>query len=307
MPVNPCIHPIEANYSQNKQNRELNSYNIPEVITKKFSMSPDHTNFPSFYGNSAQKTGNLPISAKAVSLSSGSSGFGSYSIGNNSTVSLSVGGGITTGTVMVNNTSKQFYKLSAHDSPSAVSRLSSSAPTHLGLDHIWTRREPRQHLLSTGSLAEAESFSSISTASVLSPDAFDFSLEDDDNSTEYNSDNYDDLSSDNGSDNECDSSVTNRNINSIHLVSKGKERFFWQYNVQAKGPKGKRLIFQSKLEDPHILNEVSDPVFNSNCSVKGIKVYKVITWSFPEIFQFVYLHIILYSIVVRLEKEMATI
>lgn len=43
------------------------------------------------------------------------------------------------------------------------SRLSSSAPTHLGLEQIWQRREPRQHLLSTGSLAEAESTSSLST------------------------------------------------------------------------------------------------------------------------------------------------
>lgn len=43
------------------------------------------------------------------------------------------------------------------------SRLSSSAPTHLGLDQIWQRREPRQHLLSTGSLAEAGSTSSLST------------------------------------------------------------------------------------------------------------------------------------------------
>lgn len=41
--------------------------------------------------------------------------------------------------------------------------LSSSAPTHLGLEQIWQRREPRQHLLSTGSLVEAESTSSLST------------------------------------------------------------------------------------------------------------------------------------------------
>lgn len=42
--------------------------------------------------------------------------------------------------------------------------LSSSAPTsHLGLEQIWQRREPRPHLLSTGSLAEAGSTSSLST------------------------------------------------------------------------------------------------------------------------------------------------
>lgn len=55
----------------------------------------------------------------------------------------------------------------AGSAPGAISRLSSSAPTHLGLDHIWQRREPRQHLLSTGSLAEAGSTSSLSTGKVL--------------------------------------------------------------------------------------------------------------------------------------------
>lgn len=46
---------------------------------------------------------------------------------------------------------------------SPSSRLSSSAPTHLGLEQIWQRREPRPHLLSTGSLVEAGSASSLST------------------------------------------------------------------------------------------------------------------------------------------------
>lgn len=50
-----------------------------------------------------------------------------------------------------------------------------------------------------------------------------------------------------------------------------KERFFWQYNVQSKGPKGQRLVLKTKLEDPHVLNEVTDPVFSPNCAVRGIK------------------------------------
>lgn len=45
----------------------------------------------------------------------------------------------------------------------ASSGLSTSAPTHLGLEQIWQRREPRPHLLSTGSLVEAGSASSLST------------------------------------------------------------------------------------------------------------------------------------------------
>lgn len=51
-----------------------------------------------------------------------------------------------------------------------------------------------------------------------------------------------------------------------------KERFFWQYNVQAKGPKGQRLVIKTQAEDPHFLNEVTDPVFSPSCSVRGIKV-----------------------------------
>lgn len=79
--------------------------------------------------------------------------------------------------------------------PATVSRLSSSAPTHLGLDQIWQRREPRQHLLSTGSLAEAGSTSSLSTGGVLSPESHDFS-HDEGFDSEDDSDHYEDFSSD---------------------------------------------------------------------------------------------------------------
>lgn len=87
-------------------------------------------------------------------------------------------------------------KVVGFSTATAMSRLSSSAPTHLGFDQIWQRREPRQHLLSTGSLAEAESFSSISTTSILSPEANDFSH--DEGYSDYDSDRYEDCSSDNG-------------------------------------------------------------------------------------------------------------
>lgn len=50
-----------------------------------------------------------------------------------------------------------------------------------------------------------------------------------------------------------------------------KERYFWQYNVQAKGPKGQRLVLKKNSEDPHVLNSVTDPVFSPSCSVRGIK------------------------------------
>lgn len=52
--------------------------------------------------------------------------------------------------------------------------LSSSAPTHLGLEQIWQRREPRQHLLSTGSLVEAGSTSSLSTGMYIEKIVFNY-------------------------------------------------------------------------------------------------------------------------------------
>ncbi|XP_053969548.1 protein CREBRF homolog [Anastrepha ludens] len=246
--------PPHANRSQYQQ---VKSRNMLQMQKKGFSMSPDRgssNGSVGLLGQSVPANSHLLLSGNALSPSSGgsSSGFGS----------TTGGGSSTAGSV---------HKSFQGQGDTSISRLSSSAPTHLGLENIWKRREPRQHLLSTGSLAEAESFSSLSTGSVLSPDGIDFSQDDDDDaSTDYNSDNYDDLSSD-GSDNDDDSRTT---ITGHLSSSKGKERYFWQYNVQAKGPKGKRLVFQARLEDPHVLNEATDPVFSPNCSVRGIKVFK---------------------------------
>ena len=89
---------------------------------------------------------------------------------------------------------------------SKASRLSMSAPTQsMGLEQIWSRREPRKHLLSTGSLVEAGSTSSLSTGGALSPDplghldplSHDEGYEDSD----IDSDHDDDFSSDNGNSN----------------------------------------------------------------------------------------------------------
>ena len=51
-----------------------------------------------------------------------------------------------------------------------------------------------------------------------------------------------------------------------------KERHFWQYNVQAKGPKGARVSIEPGVCDPHQYVDVKDPVFSSSAlSVQGIK------------------------------------
>lgn len=234
---------------QQYQNIPIKSRNV-SIIKKEYSMSPDRNS--SILGQSVPNTsGPAHILKPNTPLSpSGSSGFGS-SIGNNTTTAV---GGVI----------KSFNYQN-------LSRLSSSAPTNLGLEHIWQRREPRQHLLSTGSLAEAESFSSLGTSGILSPEVNEFSQEDDGFS---DSDNYEDLSSDGGSDTEDvgNSGAGGTGHKRSSLNKQQKERFFWQYNVQAKGPKGQRLVIKSNVEDPHKLDEVTDPVFSPNCSVRGIKV-----------------------------------
>lgn len=104
-----------------------------------------------------------------------------------------------------NSTYRQINVGCTTSNKSKVSRLSMSAPTRtMGLEQIWTRREPRPHLLSTGSLGvvEAGSTSSLSTGGALSPDplyhidhlSHDEGYEDSDD----DSDHYDDYSSDNG-------------------------------------------------------------------------------------------------------------
>lgn len=50
-----------------------------------------------------------------------------------------------------------------------------------------------------------------------------------------------------------------------------KERYFWQYNVQAKGPKGQRVTINQQQRDPHSLPSIMDPVFSPLCSIQGIK------------------------------------
>jgi len=50
-----------------------------------------------------------------------------------------------------------------------------------------------------------------------------------------------------------------------------KERHFWQYNVQSKGPKGQKISIQTKINDPHVLNEIVDPVFSGSVQLQGIK------------------------------------
>lgn len=51
----------------------------------------------------------------------------------------------------------------------------------------------------------------------------------------------------------------------------GQKRYFWQYNVQSKGPKGTRICASDDPEDPFVLSEASDPVFSNDCQIEGVK------------------------------------
>ncbi|XP_046650533.1 protein CREBRF homolog isoform X1 [Daphnia pulicaria] len=166
----------------------------------------------------------------------------------------------------------------AATNPLLLARLSSSAPgpsilggnAAPGESSTWQRREPRNRLFSTSSLVEEVhgSASSISTVGILSPGSFDFShdegFDSEDDSDHY--EDFDDSDSDSGGSDE-----EGRGEAHAGSSSGKKERFFWQYNVQAKGPKGHKISLAPETVDPHVLNKVQDPVFSPYCSVDGIK------------------------------------
>lgn len=51
-------------------------------------------------------------------------------------------------------------------------------------------------------------------------------------------------------------------LNYFSTSSHKEKKYFWQYNTQSKGPKGKRLCKSVETEDPHVLHDFEDPVFD---------------------------------------------
>lgn len=51
-------------------------------------------------------------------------------------------------------------------------------------------------------------------------------------------------------------------VDDFIAAGRKEKRYFWQYNMQSKGPKGKRLCKVVEADDPHILNYFEDPVFD---------------------------------------------
>ncbi|XP_064603994.1 CREB3 regulatory factor-like [Liolophura sinensis] len=68
-----------------------------------------------------------------------------------------------------------------------------------------------------------------------------------------------------------DSSDSENSLITSPGSSKSKEKqYFWQYNVQSKGPKGKKLCLSLDTVDPHVLHNFEDPVFDPEYRVPGI-------------------------------------
>ncbi|CAL1276346.1 unnamed protein product [Larinioides sclopetarius] len=52
---------------------------------------------------------------------------------------------------------------------------------------------------------------------------------------------------------------------------KKRSRYFWQYNMQSKGPKGSKVKLTGKTSNIHDLSGIADPVFSVNCPIAGVK------------------------------------
>ena len=58
--------------------------------------------------------------------------------------------------------------------------------------------------------------------------------------------------------------------------SRKEKTYFWQYNTQSKGPKGKRLCRVVRDDDPYVLHDFEDPVFDSELLVRCISLISVL-------------------------------
>lgn len=99
--------------------------------------------------------------------------------------------------------------------------------------------------------------------------------DDEDDSSDYGGKDDDDSDDDDDySDIDADiARISPRDCESLVATGKKQKQYFWQYNVQSKGPKGTRLkLAVESPADPHVLNDFEDPVFDEcNTSIAGIR------------------------------------
>ncbi|XP_069139972.1 CREB3 regulatory factor-like isoform X1 [Argopecten irradians] len=106
------------------------------------------------------------------------------------------------------------------------------------------------HNLPTRSKIKRESIDSV--GSVASVDEGDSDIGSSSEDEDWND-------SDSDSDNNQDSSWSAKKKKDS--TSK-KDQYFWQYNIQSKGPKGTRMNFDLEPKNPHVLQDFEDPVFD---------------------------------------------
>ncbi|XP_043233892.1 uncharacterized protein LOC122387612 [Amphibalanus amphitrite] len=143
----------------------------------------------------------------------------------------------------------------------AAGRLSSSVPCDSHLEQ--QRAAGRLGPLAAGARVDElrGSSSSVSTG-VLSPGSHESYV---DEGAESPYDHYSD------SDSEAGSTLGDDAPGLSSSLGSRRERYFWQYNVQAKGPKGQRIQLTENLNDPHHISQAVDPVFSPNIKMEGIK------------------------------------
>jgi hypothetical protein len=162
------------------------------------------------------------------------------------------------------------------------SYMSEAAAAASGSGHprIWSRREPRPHISSVCSVGETGETSTLAdevneVLGRMDPnDLQDIVSDDEDADADGSQANFDEtITSDDDSDLEGTSPSTSK-LNTSGASSGGskkEQRHFWMYNVQAKGPKGQKITFETRIEDPHVLSDIVDPVFSGEVQLQGIK------------------------------------
>ncbi|XP_067129361.1 protein CREBRF homolog [Centruroides vittatus] len=162
---------------------------------------------------------------------------------------------------------------SSSETSSNIVQLSSSAPANTDYLQKWQevpslqKQPPTTPVIQRTRRDTDRSVCSFSSVSSLS------------NEDDFNSDGDDDqddiVSSDNeslnGEEYDKKSPTWSLTFGNRWTKNKKKKRFFWQYNIQSKGPKGPRISLATESTDPHVLSDAMDPVFSSSCHLDGVK------------------------------------
>lgn len=63
-------------------------------------------------------------------------------------------------------------------------------------------------------------------------------------------------------------------LTDVSSGSRKEKTYFWQYNMQSKGPKGKRLCRVVHNDDPYVLHDFEDPVFDTELLASAAPCYR---------------------------------